>query len=269
MYRTDNNVSISKYILDLIKNIKLNENIYQYSYNFDINKLNQFFNVDYINFGVDGIIRDLFYLNSNKTIYYETPNYMMIEKYAKTFNLKLTNFENADILYIAYPNGATLKFPNFETFEIKKYNKTVILDLSYYIYTCKDYTTFINFVEKCKELNYYVLFGASKILGLPGLRVGFCKCKNPEIFNIIHQPWQISSPSKLILDEIWKPNIINKHIEIIKNSKEYFYNKYKSFIQFNTDGPYIAFNLDFKDLQTRNYEKYLRFSVIDKDLIKY
>lgn len=264
--RTDNNVFVSKYVIDLINKIKLNGiDLYQYQNNFNEKKLNTYYDVDYINFGVDGIIRDLFYIFRNKKkIYFEEPNYMMVQKYTETFNLKKTSFEKCKIAYISYPNGATLKNPNFE---FKKYNdKVIILDLSYYIYQCKTYGKFMKKVEKFKKLGYYVLYGPSKILGLPGLRVGFCKCKNPKIFNKIHQPWQITSTSKLILDKLWKPDVINTHIKIINNSKEIFRKQFKDNIMFETDLPCLALKKGFHH-NTRKYNNYYRFSVVDYNLL--
>lgn len=264
--RTDNNVFVSKYIINLINKIKLNGvDLYQYSNNFNENKLNTYYDVDYINFGVDGIIRDLFFIfRKKKKIYYEEPNYMMVQKYADTFKFKKTSFEECKIAYISYPNGATLKNPNFK---LKRYkDKIIILDLSYYIYQCRSYEKFMKKVEEFKKLGYYVLYGPSKILGLPGLRVGFCKCRNPKIFNIIHQPWQITSTSKLILDNLWKPDVINRHIKIIKNSKTKFEKQFRDKLAFRTDLPCLALKKPI-NLKTRKYDNYYRFSVVDYDLL--
>lgn len=265
--KTDNNVPISHVVLG--QKIEITpEEIYQYCCNFDNKFLNRFFECDYVNFGTDGIIRDLFYLNKNKTIWYNTPNYMMISKYAEEFDLKYETIENADVIYIANPNGCTLTYDiNPETF--KDSGKVVIVDLSYYIYECNSFDEFIRYADYLKSCGFYVLYGASKILGLPGLRVGMCKCMNPEVFNSFHQPWQITSTSKIILDKCWNKDIINKHIKIIKESKEYFKDIFKEYIAFETDGPFLALTKDFVPSfkeQVRDYGDYYRFSVVDKDL---
>lgn len=267
MIRTDNNVCISKFIYNKTFKIKTKD-IFQYERNFDIEMNNKLYNVDYLNFGTDGIIRDILFLNKNKKIFFEEPTYMMVPKYSREFNLTRTSFEEADVVYVSYPNGAKLTLPNFE---IKKYNKTIILDLSYYIYLCDNFEEFLDFANKCKQLGYFVLFGASKILGLAGLRVGMCLYNNKEIFNEIHQPWQITSVSKIILDKLWNSKTINKHLKVIKNSKKFFQDKFKKYIKFETQGPFLALSKDFKlpyKEFARDYGDYYRFSIVDKKLLK-
>ena len=67
MIRTDNNVCISKFIYNKTFKIKTKD-IFQYERNFDIEMNNKLYNVDYLNFGTDGIIRDILFLNKNKKL---------------------------------------------------------------------------------------------------------------------------------------------------------------------------------------------------------
>lgn len=266
---TANNVPITSHVLFKSFNITIEE-IYQYSYNFDSQLLNRFFDTDYLNFGTDGIIRDLFYLNGGKLVWFEKPNYMMVENYAKTFNLTYTDLNKADVVYISYPNGATCKFPKIDLSNIK--NKVKILDLSYYIYTLKSkfpFQTFMEKVEEFKQMGFYVLYGASKILGLPGLRVGMCKTLTPEVFSKIHQPWQITSVSKLILDKCWNADLINKHVKTIQKSKKQLEHEFSDYIAFKTDGPFLALKKTFKPLyenQVKEYPDYYTMTVVERSL---
>lgn len=261
MFKTDNNVPASKFILDYDVNINF-YNIYQYCS--DINP--ELYGCDYINFGTDGIIRDLFNYFRGLSIYYDLPNYKMIDVYANLFKMKLTNINQADVVYVTYPNGCTLNFPRYNIWELT--NKIKIIDLSYYIYTsqCSDFTDFQHMVEKLKSKGFFVIYGPSKTLGLPGLRVGFCNTNNLEPFNTT-QPWQITSHSKLVIDSLWNKPIIDKHTDIIKKSKQYFIDKFRSFLIFDTEGPFLALSKDFNTYDTRDFGHYKRFSVIDKDLL--
>ena len=267
MLRTDNNVPISKFIYSMKFDIPVSS-IYQYQYNFNTDMLNRYFDVDYINYGTDAIIRDILFLSKGKKIFFEKPNYMMVEKYANAFDMEYTSFDDCDVAYISYPNGVTLNNPKFE---FKRYNKTIILDLSYYIYQVKNFDDFINEVNYFRSLGYFLLFGASKILGLPGLRVGMCAYEYPEVFNYFHQPTQISAPSYYILKRLWNAETINKHVDIINKSKEYFKEYFKDYIAFETEEPFIALTKDYKPKssnEVRDCSDYYRFSVIDKDLYK-
>lgn len=279
MISTTNNVPISKFIYDKVFQIKMKD-VYNYYKNFDTNMFNKEFRLfgktpNYVSFGTDGIIRDILFAESQnkaKSIYYFQPTYMMVPKYAETFGLKFAESTNtADILYLEFPNGHGLF--NFSDLDLHTYisshkDQKIILDLSYAAYMFRDVKDLYDFAYNIsRDSNVYAIFGLSKLLGVPGLRIGFCFCKNPEIFNNFHQPWQVSSASMEIAFQIYNEATIRKHIEIIKESKEswisYFKSQYLYPVNIST-GPFIYYptsdyNHLFKNLGNGIY----RFSVVD------
>lgn len=272
MVYTDNNVPSSKFILNKTYKIKL-RCIHQYPYNFECKK----FNADYVDYGVDSLLRNIFYFYSGKNIYFIEPNFARINHYTNFFDYnKVDTISDAQIVYLAMPNGATLswdyKINNLNDLYnlILKYDKKIfIIDFSYFVYTdlCKNYEYFTNCVKKLRHLkNVFVLWGASKMLGLPGLRVGFCATK----INIdgINSYFNITAMSAFLINKLFNNKNIDKHVKIIKKTKKYLLNKYKSNIVFDTQGPFLALDTEI-NLKTRKFEKYHRLSIIDKKLIKF
>ena len=264
-FRTTNNVPVSKYILSesnkILKNIKF-EDIYNYpNHDIDIPFIK---NELYIHYGVDGIIKDLLYVFRNKSIYFEKQNYRMVEYYADCYGLTYTPFENADVVYISNPNGVLLKKLNNNEIKemIKDKSKIFILDLSYDIYTYENTLDFFSFIEEITCENVFILFGLSKMLGLPALRVGFCIGK--DVFSEFHQPWQITQISKIFVQKLFNIETISKHVKIIQESKKYFEKKFKDQIIFETDGPFLALSFEGREQNT----SFKRFSIIDKKLYK-
>jgi histidinol-phosphate/aromatic aminotransferase/cobyric acid decarboxylase-like protein len=275
-YETSNNVPISKFIIEkvnnILKNIDYNE-IYNYP---DIRRseeiIKNIFNSElYFNFGVDAIIKDIFSIFNGKKIYFEEPNYGMVPVYSKLYNHTLTTIQEADIIYIANPNGMTCKKQNNEEILnlLKSTKSFVVLDLSYDVYTYNNFNEFVNFINETLKYNCIVLFGMSKILGLPSERVGIAVSnENSDIMKklkLYSQPYQICAVSNILFQNLFKPEIINKHVNIIKNSKEFYIEKYSDVIEYNTDGPFLILNKEI-DYKTKNVGNHYRFSIIDKNL---
>jgi len=259
-FSTTNNVPVSQFILDklddILKTIQA-ENIYQYpnhNLHFDFLKIQP-----YVNFGIDGIIRDIFMNYRNDNIFYDLKNYRMVSFYAEFFNMNSVNYKEAKVVYISNPNNVTLKkIDNTKILKmIKDQSKRFIIDLSYDIYNYNTVNDFFIFVNQITQKNTFVLFGLSKILGLPGMRVGFCLTEN-DIFTKFHQPWQITSISKTIVNKLFNIDIMQKHVDIIKKSKDKFTQTLE--VQLNGDGPFLG--LKSKD------KEFKRFSIIDYDLYK-
>jgi histidinol-phosphate/aromatic aminotransferase/cobyric acid decarboxylase-like protein len=274
-YRTDNNVPVSKYMLSKLKDI----DYFYYNYP-DKSKIDTVLqNIMYIHnnnyiygVGVDGIIKDIFCLYSNKNVYFDIPNYGMVDVYSSLFGCnRINDIENCDLVYISTPNPSLFEYKDLnELIDLIEFYSSVffVIDYSYEIYPSGDIQTFFHKIEELiSHKNCMVLYGTSKMLGLPCLRMGIGITNNKHIYSLLDsmkQPHPFTPYSIEVFCSVFKENIINNHVKIINESKLYFIDLHKKHIINETSGPYIFLDSDVGGC--KKIDDYYRFSVIDRSL---
>ena len=278
-YRTDNNVPISKYILDIFEDIDHSVN-YSYPNTPTIYSLLEELDILHtikntiLGSGVDGIIKDLFCLFSGKNVYYDLPNYGMVDVYSKSFRCnRVDELQSADLVYMSIPNPSCDVYTNFdELVSIIKNNKniTFVVDYSYEMYNSSQLYKFFDKVHNLiNNYNVIVLYGTSKMLGLPSIKMGIGVTNNFQLFRLLRsimQPHPISSFGINVMEEVLNYNTINKHIQIINISKMKIKKMYRDIIIGDTFGPYVFLMDDVGGC--KKIDNYYRLTVIDEELIK-
>lgn len=176
-------------------------------------------------------------------------NYYKINtnKICKLFNIDFI-IKNTDTLIKKI--GKNIKI----CLSFKDINENDILDISYLIFKFEDFHSFLNYAMSLKNI---VILDIAKILGIPKMQI---------IFGILNSnKLSIKSSSKLnsidlfILDKFFKNDIINQHINYIKETFNFFVNEFKNNIC-KADCPFIVLNkkdnLYFQKLKKIG-EKYL------------
>jgi len=273
VYHTNNNTPISKYILDksqvVIDNISISD---LYNYPHDRDTFSTIANMYRVNndmisvrYGTDGVIKDTLYEFKGQSIYYKSPNYGMLDYYTELYNIRHTGFSEASVIYISTPNpsnGLSVSDSDIITYISENLDKFFIIDLSYDIYVKDSLSTHIEYVEKLSLYsNVMTLISFSKMTGLTGLRVGI-GISSLELTS--RQPWNITSISLKIFQEIFTPDIIQRHKEIINKATLKFIEKEGDNISFATKAPIVLLKEDILE-ETRYYSEYkaYRYSVID------
>jgi histidinol-phosphate/aromatic aminotransferase/cobyric acid decarboxylase-like protein len=261
----NNNLFSSFYLNNKIDSLKKQFSFkkrFNYSKNIDYyNFLSSFFQIDknYITYdwSSDYIIKDLLrflrYKYNKKSIFFEKPNYRMIDVYSDLYQIKFKDLNKAEIIYLTYPNINT-PFSQFKTAKdfkkiksmIKKYkNKLFIIDLAYFN-NIFNYSEFFK-INKLLNKNVFLIYSFTKLTGNANIRQGILISikENIQIFEQYQSPHRVNQFLKFILMnldkkdyQLHKKELIFRRNLLIKKLNPDFINGFNLFFEKNI-GKYI------------------------------
>ena len=254
-----NNLFSSFYLnnkIDFLKNRFSFKNQFNYSSNRDYyDFLSSFFQINKnriaYDWSADYIIKDLLrllrYKYNKKFIYFEKPNYRMINIYSELYQIKFKDLNKAEIIYLTYPN-INSPFSQFKSVTdlnkikslIKKYkNKFFIIDLAYFN-NIFDYNDFYK-INTLLDKNVFLIHSFTKLTGNANIRQGILISieENIRIFEQYQSPHRINRFLKYIL-----MNLDKKDYQIHKDELNF---RKKLLIKKLNPKFITGFNLFFKE----------------------
>jgi len=258
---THNNLFYTKYLNSIINN--LNKTFDYKEYNYCNNKdyytyISKLFcqkkkNI-YYNWSSDFIIKDIF-TNLTGSIWFEEPNYGMLNVYTNIFKLQKTEIQKAKNLYITFPNINTpfSKFSNLnllKKFIKKNKKKMIIIDFAYYnnLFSIFDICKILKKLQKIKK-DLLFIFSFTKLTGNANIRQGILITKHKILKKIINlsNPHRINNHLKYIITHLNKKILENHRLKLLKKRNK----------KINKLSPkyYFGFNLFFKKEKGKYIEK--------------
>jgi len=223
----------------------------------------------YYDWSSDFIIRNIF-MHLNKNIWFENPNYGMLNVYSELFNLKITN-KNANNLYITFPNINTPNpfiktFTDLLDFLKRNQNKNIILDLAYYnnLFSFYDLKEIIREIQKVKK-DINIIFSFTKFTGNANMKQGILISKN----KLIEKLFLFSNPHRI--NNLIQNLIMNLNENILENHRIILLNLLNKTINKLNPDYYYGFNLFFKKKKLGRYInniKLYRYSINDCRKVK-
>jgi histidinol-phosphate aminotransferase len=191
-----------------------------------------------IGFGLSELIPRIFSIYKHLTFKLITPTWQMAELYCQAnkinyikveyknfINLNLNDLytNNADLLYIANPNGVNgQQLTSAEVLKLCDYYKVVVVDEAY-----GDYATFSVLHNAPIRNNLIVTKTFSKSVGVPGLRLGYCVA-NPQLIKVIQDlrpGYVMTGLTTTLIDQLLM--LMPAHLQRMKETKQYLEETYK------------------------------------------
>ena len=217
-----------------------------------------------------------------------SPSYLEYEKELKNINCKISFFplkeeedfipnidllikslKDIELVIICNPNNPT-------GYSIKNNDIKRILDNCKFLMVDETYAEFENnsCIPLTKEYqNLFVIRGTSKFFGVPGIRLGYCICKNKEINDKIlklKDLWSVNSFANIIGIHLFNnKDFIYKTKHIINTQKQMFYSELsniKTIKLYKSNSNFILCKILDKSINSSMlFEKLIKQNIIIRD----
>ena len=237
-------------IRNLMRYPKENRLLKAYSTFFEIPKNNIA-----LGFGSSDLLRRLFSLYKNKTIFIPPFEFSLSYTYSKIFNMKLVPLNKAQVVYLGNPGSFKNTFnSNYILKVIKRGYPILIIDEVYSLYFNKSYKK-----EILNSDNVYIVDSVSKTWGMCGFRSGIVvsSSKNIDRLNSLYKGINSNSISAEVIPIILQDTLILKeHIQRILEGKIYLESKIPSI---PIEAPYTIIPKYYLTPNIKNNIIYLEF----------
>lgn len=226
--------------------------------------ISQYYNVSPYNiaigYGSSDVILRILQLYQGNSIEIVTPTWQLAELYAQ--HIGYTIKDNADILYIANPNGLTGKaLSKNEVLSLFPKYKLVIVDEAYGDFSdCSVIDTSITID------NLIVVKTLSKTIASPGLRFGYC-FSNSDIINKLQnvRPGYVTTSATVPALNKLLPQVCT-HINRMLETRSYIEDKYDVV---PSEGNYVLFKTKYSfPIRMKEVNGLFRMSLTDIDTFK-